>query len=135
MRPAHHLRSRVACSRGRLAHNWHRFVGDPNDPAQEAGMPARSPAGRLDRPHVPLLVVQGADVRVAKGESDRLVEVLRLRGTEVEYLVKEGVGHSFVNPESQLDVHHTVRRFLARHLGGEPSASSVRRADAGCYRP
>ncbi|MFG3255076.1 alpha/beta fold hydrolase [Streptomyces sp. NPDC048172] len=151
---AHHLRSLSALAghrnRHRLAHNWHRFVGDPDAtgdpdaPAREADLLARSPVGRVDRIRVPLMVVQGADdVRVDKGEVDRLVGALRMRGVEVEHLVKENVGHTFVNTEDELDVHHAVRRFLARHLGGgrdgtaaadrpsRPSRPSLRRVHGG----
>jgi dipeptidyl aminopeptidase/acylaminoacyl peptidase len=86
-------------------------------------MLARSPISRVDRIRTPLLVVQGAnDVRVVKAESDNIVEALRARGVEVEYMVKDDEGHGFLNPENQIDLHHAVERFLARHLGGRTPA-------------
>jgi dipeptidyl aminopeptidase/acylaminoacyl peptidase len=81
-------------------------------------MLARSPITKVDQIRTPLLVVQGAnDVRVVQAESDNLVEALRGRGVEVEYMVKEDEGHGFVNPDNVIDMFNTVDRFLAKHLG------------------
>jgi dipeptidyl aminopeptidase/acylaminoacyl peptidase len=102
-----------------LANNWHLFVGNPDDPEQLADMLARSPITKLDQLTTPLLVIQGAnDVRVVQAESDNLVEGLRARGVEVEYMVKEDEGHGFVNPNNTIDMWHAVDRFLKKHLGG-----------------
>jgi len=106
-------------ARPHLANNWHLFVGDPEDPAQEADMLERSPITKVERIRTPLLVAQGAnDVRVVQAESDNLVEALRTRGVEVEYLVKEDEGHGFLNPENVIDLYNAVDRFLDQHLGG-----------------
>ncbi|BBZ55819.1 hypothetical protein MPHO_28110 [Mycolicibacterium phocaicum] len=102
-----------------LATNWHTYVGDANDPVQEADMLARSPITKVDQIRTPLLVIQGAnDSRVVQAESDNLVEALRARGVEVEYMVKADEGHGFLNPDNQIDMNHAVERFLAQHLGG-----------------
>ncbi|MFJ6700109.1 alpha/beta fold hydrolase [Streptomyces sp. NPDC091272] len=107
-----------------LTNNWFLFAGDPADPAQEADLWARSPLSRVDRIRTPLMVVQGAnDVRVVQAESDRIVDALRARGVEVEYMVKEDEGHGFVNPQNNIDMYHLADRFLARHLGGEQHPS------------
>ncbi|BCI55052.1 peptidase [Mycolicibacterium litorale] len=116
---ANFMRTLPNVARRFLANNWHRYVGDPDDPAQEADMLARSPITRVDRIRTPLLVVQGAnDSRVVQAESDNLVEALRARGAEVEYMVKADEGHGFVNPENGIDLYRDVERFLAQHLGG-----------------
>ena len=82
-------------------------------------MLARSPITKVDQIRTPLLVIQGAnDVRVVQAESDNMVEALRARGVDVEYMVKEDEGHGFVNPENTIDMFHAVERFLAEHLGG-----------------
>lgn len=100
-----------------LATNWHLYVGDPQDPAQEADMLARSPITKVDQIRTPLLVVQGAnDSRVVQAESDNMVAALRARGVEVEYMVKEDEGHGFVNPENSIDMYHAVEKFLETHL-------------------
>jgi len=100
-----------------LATNWHLYVGDPADPAQEADMLARSPITRVDQIQTPLLVVQGAnDSRVVQAESDNMVAALRARGVDVEYMIKADEGHGFVNPENNIDLYRAVERFLAEHL-------------------
>jgi dipeptidyl aminopeptidase/acylaminoacyl peptidase len=109
--------------RPHLINNWYLFAGNPGDPEQEADLLARSPISRVDAIRTPLMVIQGAnDVRVVKAESDRIVDALRARGVEVEYLVKDNEGHGFVNPDNNIDVYRAADRFLARHLGGLPDA-------------
>jgi dipeptidyl aminopeptidase/acylaminoacyl peptidase len=115
---ANFMRTLPAIARPHLANNWHLFVGDPDDPEQEADMLARSPITKVDEIRTPLLVIQGAnDSRVVQAESDNLVEALRARGVEVEYMVKNDEGHGFVNPDNLIDMYRVVERFLAEHLG------------------
>jgi dipeptidyl aminopeptidase/acylaminoacyl peptidase len=116
---ANFMRSLPPFTKTGLATSWYRYVGDPDDPEQEAAMLARSPISQVDAIRSPLMVAQGAnDVRVVQAESDSIVEALRARGVDVEYMVKTDEGHGFVNPENQIDFHRTAERFLARHLGG-----------------
>jgi dipeptidyl aminopeptidase/acylaminoacyl peptidase len=116
---ANFMRTLPNVARPFLATNWHMYVGDPSDPAQEADMLARSPITKVEQIRTPLLVVQGAnDSRVVQAESDNLVEALRTRGVEVEYMVKDDEGHGFLNPDNQIDMYRAVERFLAEHLGG-----------------
>jgi dipeptidyl aminopeptidase/acylaminoacyl peptidase len=100
--------------------------GDPDDPAQEAELLARSPITLVDRIETPLLVVQGAkDVRVVKEESDNIVESLRARGVAVEYLVADDEGHGFQNPENVAWMFGAIERLFARYLGGRTSEPAV----------
>jgi dipeptidyl aminopeptidase/acylaminoacyl peptidase len=46
-----------------------------------------------------------------------MVEALRQRGVEVEYLVKDNEGHGFANEENRFDFYSAMEQFLARHLG------------------
>ncbi len=116
------MRTLSPAAKPHLTNNWHLYAGNPDDPAQEADMLARSPITRVDRIRTPLLVLQGAnDVRVVQAESDNLVEALRARGVEVEYMVKDDEGHGFVNQENLIDMYQAVDRFLAEHLGGRHS--------------
>jgi len=79
---------------------------------------AASPVFHADRITAPLFVAQGAnDPRVKKAESDQIVEALRSRGIEVEYMVKENEGHGFRNEENRFDFYRAMERFLATHLG------------------
>jgi dipeptidyl aminopeptidase/acylaminoacyl peptidase len=102
-----------------IGNSWYRYVGDPEDPAQEADMLTRSPITMVDRIRTPLLVVQGAnDSRVVKQEADNIVGALRARGVPVEYIVADDEGHGFQNPENLVAMFHAMDRFLAEHLGG-----------------
>ena len=55
------MRTLPATARPHLANNWHLFVGNPDDPEQEADMLARSPITKVDQIRAPLLVIQGAN--------------------------------------------------------------------------
>ncbi|MEW6581985.1 MAG: S9 family peptidase [Actinomycetota bacterium] len=102
---------------------WFRYVGDPDRPEDLADMEARSPLNRVDAITAPLLVIQGAtDPRVTRRESEQIVDALRARGVDVEYLVKEDEGHGFVKPENRMEAYRAIERFLARHLGGRAEA-------------
>jgi dipeptidyl aminopeptidase/acylaminoacyl peptidase len=93
------------------------MVGNPDDPADKARMTATSPALNADRIRTPLLVAQGArDPRVNKAESDQIVEALRKRGVDVQYIVKENEGHGFYNEENRFEFYNAMEAFLARHL-------------------
>ncbi|RJQ85574.1 S9 family peptidase [Amycolatopsis panacis] len=102
-----------------MVNSWYLYVGDPEDPEQEAEMLTRSPITMVDRIRTPLLVAQGAnDARVVQAEADNIVASLRERGTPVEYLVAEDEGHGFQNPENQFAFFRAVERHFAEHLGG-----------------
>ncbi|NVJ66376.1 MAG: S9 family peptidase [Gammaproteobacteria bacterium] len=95
----------------------HEQVGNPNDPEDAKMMKAYSPVFHVDQIKAPLLVLQGAqDPRVVKSESDQIVDALRERGVEVEYIVKENEGHGFRSLENRLDGYQAMDRFLKTHL-------------------
>jgi len=78
-----------------------------------------SPIFHVDKIKAPLFVAQGAnDPNVNKAESDQIVEALKKRGIEVEYMVKENEGHGFRNEENRFDFYRAMEEFLAKHLGG-----------------
>ncbi|MFF2082777.1 S9 family peptidase [Nocardia sp. NPDC058176] len=113
------VRSVVPVARRAIENNYLRYIGDPDDPGQEADMLARSPISRVEDITAPMLLIHGAnDVRVARRHSDRMVEALRARGIEVEYLLNEHEGHWFINSDSRIELYRTLEHFLARHLGG-----------------
>ncbi|SDT15633.1 alpha/beta fold hydrolase [Jiangella sp. DSM 45060] len=102
-----------------IGNSWYRYVGDPEDPADEADMLTRSPITMVDGIRTPLLVVQGAnDSRVVKEEADNIVGALRARDVPVEYIVADDEGHGFQNPENLFTMFHAMDRFFAEHLGG-----------------
>ena len=62
-------------------------------------------------------MAQGArDPRVNKAESDQIVQALRARGVDVEYMVKDNEGHGFANEENRFEFYGAMERFLAKHL-------------------
>ncbi|MEV0081472.1 S9 family peptidase [Saccharopolyspora sp. NPDC050642] len=122
---ANFMRTLPPFTRPYNANSWYRYVGDPDDPAQEADMLARSPITMADRIRTPLLVAQGAnDVRVVQAESDNIVTSLRDRGVPVEYVVAEDEGHGFENPENQFRLYRAIERHFAAHLGGRRDTSA-----------
>lgn len=93
----------------------HEMVGDPEKDKVQLEM--TSPALNADKIQVPLFIAQGAkDPRVNKNESDQMVEAMRKRGIEVEYLVKENEGHGFHNEENQFEFYNKMVDFLAKYL-------------------
>ncbi len=99
--------------------SWKRFmdewVGNPDTEADF--LRERSPITYIDRVRADLLVLQGAnDPRVAKAESDQMVERLRSIGRPVEYLVFDDEGHGFERRSNQLRALETAGRFLVDHL-------------------
>jgi len=91
------------------------MVGDMT--RDEALLRAASPVFHADRITAPLLIAQGAkDPRVAKNESDQMVEAMRKRGVEVEYIVKDNEGHGFHNEENRFEFYEAMERFLGKHL-------------------
>lgn len=78
-----------------------------------------SPLFHADKIKAPLFVAQGAnDPRVNIQESDQIVEALKKRGIDVEYMIKENEGHGFRNEENRFDFYRAMEKFLGKHLGG-----------------
>lgn len=91
------------------------MVGDPVKDKEM--MEKYSPVFHVDRIKAPLFIAQGAnDPRVNKAESDQMVEALKQRGVEVEYMVKDNEGHGFHNEENRFDFYRAMEKFLAVHL-------------------
>ncbi len=92
-------------------------VGDPEK--DEEFLKSRSPLFKADQIECPLLIAQGAnDPRVKQAESEQIVEALRSRGKQVEYMLFEDEGHGFARPENRLKFYNAAEQFLAKHLGG-----------------
>jgi dipeptidyl aminopeptidase/acylaminoacyl peptidase len=88
------------------------------DPDKDVEMLTKvSPALNTDKIKTPLFIAQGAnDPRVKKQESDQVVDALRARGVEVEYMVKDNEGHGFYNEENRFDFYRSMEAFLEKHL-------------------
>lgn len=78
---------------------------------------AVSPVFHVDKIKTPLFVAQGAnDPRVNKAESDQIVEALRARGVDVEYMLKDNEGHGFANEENRIEFYNAMVKFFDSHL-------------------
>lgn len=94
-----------------------------NGKTEEEFLKSRSPLFHIDNIRAPLMVVQGAnDPRVPRAESDQIVDALRSRGVDVEYLLFEDEGHGLARPENRLKFYARAEEFLARVLGGRVEA-------------
>ena len=90
-------------------------VGNPKTDRKR--LEATSPALHADRIKCPLLIAQGAnDPRVNKAESDQMVQALRNRGVEVEYIVKDNEGHGFQNEENRFEFYRAMEKFFNKWL-------------------
>jgi dipeptidyl aminopeptidase/acylaminoacyl peptidase len=91
------------------------MVGDPTK--DKALLTEESPVFHVDRIRVPLFVAQGAhDPRVNIEESNQIVNALKKRGVDVQYMVKENEGHGFHNEENRFDFYEAMEKFLDKHL-------------------
>lgn len=98
-----------------LMPKFHEMVGHPERDKER--LAATSPALHVDKIKTPLFIAQGArDPRVNKAESDQVVEALKKRGVEVEYMVKDNEGHGFHNDENKFAFYRAMEAFLKEHL-------------------
>jgi dipeptidyl aminopeptidase/acylaminoacyl peptidase len=92
------------------------MVGHPED--EKELLEAASPVMHADKIVSPLLVAQGAkDPRVNIDESDQMVEAMKERGVEVQYLVEPEEGHGFRNEENRFKFYRAMESFLDEHIG------------------
>jgi dipeptidyl aminopeptidase/acylaminoacyl peptidase len=102
------------------------MVGNPENQEDSLMLRSASPVFHADKIQVPLFIAQGAqDPRVNKDESDQMVEAMRERGVEVEYLVKDNEGHGFRNEENRFEFYRAMEKFLAKHLENVPEKTEV----------
>jgi dipeptidyl aminopeptidase/acylaminoacyl peptidase len=79
----------------------------------------RSPLSRVDDIRIPVLVAQGKnDPRVKVAEAEQIVEALKEKGIDHEYLLFEDEGHGLAKPQNRERFYAAVEAFLATHLGG-----------------
>ena len=70
-----------------------------------------------------ILIIGAGDVglrlghRLAREKHDiTIVEALRSRGVEVEYIVKDDEGHGFQKEENRFEFYRALEEFLGRQL-------------------
>lgn len=80
---------------------------------------SRSPITKVDAIRIPMLIAQGAnDPRVKQAESEQIVEAMKAKGIDHEYLLFEDEGHGFAKPENRLEFYAAAERFLSTQMGG-----------------
>lgn len=91
-----------------------RWIGDPERDKER--FIKDSPITYLDDMVNPMLIIQGAnDPRVVKEESDQIVEALRAKGRDVEYLVFEDEGHGITKKANEKIAYARMIEFLKRN--------------------
>jgi dipeptidyl aminopeptidase/acylaminoacyl peptidase len=91
------------------------WVGDPVEDKER--LTTDSPITYLENMIKPMLVIQGAnDPRVVKAESDQIVEALKNKGVDVQYMVLEDEGHGFSKKENEMNVYRKVLDFFDRFI-------------------
>jgi prolyl oligopeptidase PreP (S9A serine peptidase family) len=91
-----------------------RWIGDPERDKER--FIKDSPITYLDDMVNPMLIIQGAnDPRVVKEESDQIVEALRAKGRDVEYLVFEDEGHGITKKANEKIAYARMVEFLQRN--------------------
>lgn len=103
----------------RLPETWKPYfaiaVGDPVK--DRDFLVERSPRAYIDDIQCPLMVIQGAnDPRVIERESRDVVEQLRERGKDVEYLMFSDEGHDVLKYENRVTCYNGITDFFRRHL-------------------
>ncbi|MCX6112516.1 MAG: S9 family peptidase [Proteobacteria bacterium] len=92
------------------------MVGNPEKDVEL--LKKASPVFHVDNIKVPLFVAQGAkDPRVNINESNQIVDALKKRGINVQYLVKDNEGHGFQNEENRFDFYEKMENFLNKCVG------------------
>lgn len=109
-----------------LMHWWNLFLGlginatpETLAPAERERLHRESPLAHVGEIRAPLLVIHGAnDVRVARQDSDEVVNTLRQLGRPVEYLLFPDEGHAIRKWQNRLRMWRAIEDFYAGCLGG-----------------
>lgn len=103
----------------RLPETWKPYfaiaVGDPVK--DRDFLVERSPRQYIEDIQCPLLVIQGKnDPRVVERESRDVVEQLRAKGKEVDYLMFPDEGHDVLKYENRVTCYTSITDFFRKHL-------------------
>lgn len=98
---------------------WYKIAGNPDVKEDIPYLKSISPLFKKDQIKKPLLVFQGAnDPRVAKAESDQIVQALKGKKHPVAYVLYPDEGHGFHREPNIKSYIAFTERFLAKFLGG-----------------
>ena len=100
-----------------LLATFYQRIGNPE--TEREFLESCSPLFKVDQINIPILIAQGAnDPRVKQAEAEQIVEVMKEKGIEYEYMLFPDEGHGFAKPENRLKFYAAAEKFLAQHLGG-----------------
>jgi pimeloyl-ACP methyl ester carboxylesterase len=104
----------------RIPETWKPFfaltLGTPEDDLDF--LVERSPRTHIGNIACPLLVLQGQnDPRVVERESHDLVDELRSRGKDVDYIVFADEGHDVLKLPNRVRCYDAITEFFSKHLG------------------
>jgi dipeptidyl aminopeptidase/acylaminoacyl peptidase len=100
---------------------FHLRVGNPD--TDEEFLRSRSPLFKVDQIKIPMLIAQGAnDPRVKQAESEQVVEAMKSKGIDYEYMLFPDEGHGFAKPQNRLKFYAAAEQFLVKYLGGRYEA-------------
>lgn len=98
---------------------WYKTAGNPENEDDIPYLKKISPLFHKDRIKKPLIVFQGAnDPRVAKRESDQIVDALKDKKIPVTYVLYPDEGHGFLREPNSRSYLAITEKFLAKFLGG-----------------
>lgn len=98
---------------------WYKIAGNPDVKEDIPYLKSISPLFKKDQIKKPLLVLQGAnDPRVAKAESDQIVQALKEKKHPVAYVLYPDEGHGFHREPNIKSYIAFTEKFLAKFLGG-----------------
>jgi len=103
----------------RIPETWKPYMAKAvGDPVEDRDfLIERSPRSYLDQLGCPMLVIQGKnDPRVVEQESRDLVEDLRSKGKQIEYLMFENEGHDVLKFENRVTCYNSITDFFRNHL-------------------
>ncbi|HEX3098678.1 MAG TPA: S9 family peptidase [Usitatibacter sp.] len=94
------------------------MVGDPDRDAKR--LAETSPVNLAARIKAPVLMAYGAaDVRVPIEHGTRMKDALDKAGAKYDWIVMDGEGHGFRDPQNQKAFYTAMEKFLARNLRPE----------------
>ena len=97
------------------------WVGNPEKDKEK--LIEFSPITYLETMTKPMLVIQGAnDPRVVKEESDQIVQALKEKGRDIEYMLLEDEGHGFSKKENEIAVYTKILSFFNQFVEAKVEA-------------
>lgn len=94
---------------------WYKRVGNPE--IDEQFLKSRSPIFKVDQIKIPVFIAQGAnDSRVKQIESDQIVEAMKRKGLDYQYILFPDEGHFVIRPENKFKLAVAAEEFLAKNL-------------------